>query len=120
MNSMTTTLKDISDLLLKDDELKDIYEEQRANVKFALMLKAWRNKAGISQIELAKRLNTKQSVISRWESVENESLPNLNKIVELAHACGNSFLMGGTPLERKEPYVSNTDFDTNEEYLVAI
>lgn len=72
------------------DELeKDIPQEvkQRAKKKaqemaFALSLAEIRNELGITQEELAKRLNIKQSAVSKLEKREGISLSKLSELIE--------------------------------------
>ena len=54
----------------------------------ALQIAALREQAGLSQKELAKRLNTSQQQISRLESpdYEGHSLANLRRVAEVLHA----------------------------------
>lgn len=76
-------------------------DEQLGNVRFAarfkqageawdvaLQLAALREKAGLSQKELARRLNTSQQHISRLESpgYEGHSLANLRRVAAALHA----------------------------------
>ena len=45
-------------------------------------IKALRERAGLTQFELAKFLNVKQASVSRWEC--GDSLPSSDKLPELA------------------------------------
>ena len=51
-------------------ELRRLTEEARINAAVAQLIYAARNKAGLSQAELAERIGTKQSVISRLEDAD--------------------------------------------------
>jgi transcriptional regulator with XRE-family HTH domain len=55
---------------------------------FPEMLKALREKAGITQTELAKRLGVYQSMVARWELGKGE--PILSIVKPLADALGVS------------------------------
>lgn len=55
-------------------------------MKGASLIREARLRAGLTQKELAARLNTKQSVISRWES--GSVSPTLETIAQVAMACG--------------------------------
>jgi ribosome-binding protein aMBF1 (putative translation factor) len=52
----------------EDKEFAENYEVGYENFKIGELLKNLRNKSGLSQEELAKRLQTKKSVISRIEN----------------------------------------------------
>jgi transcriptional regulator with XRE-family HTH domain len=51
-------------------------------------IKRWRSGAGLSQAELAVRLDTTQSVVSRWENGHDE--PRLGTLAAILSACGLS------------------------------
>ena len=66
----------------KDPEMRRRYEEELANREVASRIYRLREEAGISQAELARRVGTTQSVISRLEDADYEghSLAMLNRI----------------------------------------
>lgn len=67
--------------LLKDPEIKAGYDALEPEYKLIEQLIENRLKKGYSQAQLAKRINTKQSAISRLESGNyNPSLEFLNKV----------------------------------------
>lgn len=55
--------------------------------RFAARLRELRVKAGLSQVELAERLNVPQSTVSRWETAANAPplnlAPTLAKVLKL-------------------------------------
>ena len=48
-------------------------------------IRRWREAADLSQADLAKRLGTSQSAVSRWESGRDE--PRLSTIASILRAC---------------------------------
>jgi ribosome-binding protein aMBF1 (putative translation factor) len=70
-------------------ELRRLTEEARINAAVAQLIYAARNKAGLSQAELAERIGTKQSVISRLEDADYEghSLSMLHRIAAALGQC---------------------------------
>jgi len=70
-------------------ELRRLTEEARVNAAVAQLIYAARNKAGLSQAELANRIGTKQSVISRLEDADygGHSLSMLNRIAAALGQC---------------------------------
>jgi ribosome-binding protein aMBF1 (putative translation factor) len=70
-------------------ELRRLTEEARINAAVAQLIYAARNKAGLSQAELAERIGTKQSVISRLEDADYEghSLGMLHRIAAALGQC---------------------------------
>jgi len=70
-------------------ELRRLTEEARVNAAVAQLIYEARNKAGLSQAELAERIGTKQSVISRLEDADYEghSLSMLQRIAAALGRC---------------------------------
>ena len=70
-------------------ELRRLTEEARTNAVVAQLIYAARTKAGLFQAELAERLGTKQSVISRLEDADYEghSLSMLHRIAAARGQC---------------------------------
>ncbi len=67
----------------KDPEFAENYEIGYQNFKIGVILRQLRKESGITQEELAKKLNTKKSVISRIENhAEDIRLSTLNKYAE--------------------------------------
>ncbi len=73
---------------LKDPEFASRYESAGEAWDVAMQLAALRQKAGLSQKELARRLNTSQQQISRLESpgYEGHSLANLRRVAQALNA----------------------------------
>lgn len=55
---------------LKDKEYRDAYMADHVRAGIAYQIQALREQAGLTQAQLAARLNTRQSVISRLENTE--------------------------------------------------
>jgi ribosome-binding protein aMBF1 (putative translation factor) len=70
-------------------ELRRLTEEARINASVAQLIYAARTKAGLSQADLAERIGTKQSVISRLEDADYEghSLGMLQRIATALGQC---------------------------------
>lgn len=91
-----------------DDQLKDPdfvarFEQAGEAWDVALQLAALRQKAGLSQKELAERLNTSQQHISRLESpgYEGHSLANLRRVAAALNARVRVTLETGKPRRKK-------------------
>ena len=68
----------------KDPEFGIGYEKGYEEFKIGIMLKELRKKEGMTQEELATRLQTKKSVISRMENhAEDIRLSTLEKVAEV-------------------------------------
>ena len=67
----------------KDAKFAEDYEIGYENFKIGVVLRQLRKESGITQEELAKKLKTKKSVISRIENhAEDIRLSTLNKYAE--------------------------------------
>jgi len=67
-----------------DPEFGNGYDSGYEEFKIGVMIKELRIKEGMTQEELAKRLNTKKSVISRMENhSEDIRLSTLGKVAEV-------------------------------------
>jgi transcriptional regulator with XRE-family HTH domain len=73
---------------LKDAEVREEYEKLKPNYELRKQLIALRKEAGLTQEDLAEKLHTKKSNISRLESANSKSSPRLSTIEEYAHAMG--------------------------------
>ncbi len=72
---------------LKDPVVRRAYEEEGPFVELAVQVAHLRQKQGLTQRQLAKRLHTSQQMVSRLESPKNGSL-SLRTIVKLARVLG--------------------------------
>ena len=74
-------------------ELKRLTEEARINARVAQLIYDARQKAGLSQSELAERIGTKQGVISRLEDADYEG-HSLSMLLKVASALGQQISIG--------------------------
>ena len=80
---MSDLQKDIIKRKNKDPKFAKDYEIGYENFKIGVVLRQLRKESGITQEELAKKLKTKKSVISRIENhAEDIRLSTLNKYAE--------------------------------------
>lgn len=72
---------------MKDPKLQEYYEEERINLQAALAIRRAREAAGLTQSQLAKKIGTTQSVISRLEDADYEghTLKMLERLAEVLH-----------------------------------
>ncbi|MBI3103306.1 helix-turn-helix transcriptional regulator [Candidatus Daviesbacteria bacterium] len=80
--------KDLRKELLKDPEVKRLYEESQPEYEIARALIRARIDNKITQKELAKRMNTTQSVISRVEQARTS--PSISFLKRLASALNTT------------------------------
>ncbi|NJL51935.1 MAG: helix-turn-helix transcriptional regulator [Hydrococcus sp. SU_1_0] len=82
------TFSEFKQKALANSEVKQEYEALSLAYKLRKELIAIRTKAGLTQEELAEKLHTKKSNISRLENVNSSSSPKLSTIEEYADAVG--------------------------------
>ena len=83
------TLKNyISNRKARDPEFTNGYDKGYEDFKIGVMLKIAREEAGLTQEELATKLSTKKSAISRIENHAEDI--KLSTIEKFAHALGKT------------------------------
>jgi ribosome-binding protein aMBF1 (putative translation factor) len=83
-----TNLKTFVKKALKKPGVREVYKELAPAYKLRWQLVALRQHAGLTQEQLAERLQTRKSNISRLESVNSTISPKLSTIVDYADAVG--------------------------------
>nr|WP_290988109.1 helix-turn-helix transcriptional regulator [Halomonas sp.] len=79
-------LKELKHQALKNPEVKAEYERLAPEFELANTLISMRQRAGLTQEELAQRLHTQKSNISRLE--RGDSNPGWKTLQRYAQACG--------------------------------
>ena len=69
----------------EDPKLQELYEEEKINLQAASAIRGARDAAGLTQGQLAEKVGTTQSVISRLEDADYEghTLKMLERIAEV-------------------------------------
>lgn len=82
MTKTSDGIKIVDNLIGNDAELRELCEQETINAYVAQLIYDARTEAGLSQKELAKMVDTTQSVISRLEDAnyEGHSLSMLGRI----------------------------------------
>lgn len=86
MSKAGAKFSDIKELLMKDDEFKEEYEKLKPRYEVISQIIEERAKQKITQEELALRVGTQKSNISRLESGSYN--PSLDFITKVAHSLG--------------------------------
>ena len=68
----------------KDEKFRLVLDRARLRVSIARAIKTAREKANLTQEELAEAINTSQSVIGRLESLKDKRLPSLEILVKIS------------------------------------
>jgi len=86
---MTIPFKKLKARLLANPKVKAEYDALAPEFEIAAELLRARQRAGLSQSELATRMGTSQSTIARLES--GQTLPSSKTLVRFAKATGSKF-----------------------------
>ncbi len=78
---------------LKDEEFKIYFERAEAKRKIAQEIASLRRSRHLTQAELAKRIGTKQQVISRLENPADKRLPSLEFLDRVARVFGKRLVV---------------------------
>ncbi|HWY16733.1 MAG TPA: helix-turn-helix transcriptional regulator [Rhizomicrobium sp.] len=83
---MTIPFKKLKDEWMKDPAFRAEYERLKPEYALAQALIKARERAGLTQAQVARRMGTTQSVVARIESAQNP--PNLKTLERYASAVG--------------------------------
>ena len=84
---------------LEEPDYKKAYDALEEEFVLAGAVMDVRNRAGLTQEELARRMGTTQPVVARLES--GRSRPSMRTLERLAEATGSRLLISFAPLETK-------------------
>lgn len=73
--------------MLRDPEIKMLYEQEKAKTHIAHTVRTARTRAGLTQVQLAKKIGSTQSVVARLESGVDKRTPSLDLLARIASAC---------------------------------
>jgi len=82
------TFDEFKQKALLNPEVKEEYENLKPIFEIKKQLLQARLKKGLTQEEVAKRMHTSKSNISRLESLNNKYVPNLMTLIKYANALG--------------------------------
>lgn len=96
--------------LMGSQEFRQAFEEGLDDLRVAVKVSQLRQKQGLSQTQLAAKINTSASIISRVENGQNTGLTTLNKI---ATALGTRLSIDFVPIgESEQPNESSSAVDS--------
>jgi ribosome-binding protein aMBF1 (putative translation factor) len=94
-----TKLKDLKARLLKDPAVRKEYEALEEEFALILAVAKARQRAGLSQAQLAKRMKTTQSTVARLESGRGK--PSTRTLSRFAKATGHKLKISFEPVRKK-------------------
>ena len=83
------TYEDFKKKALLDDEIREKYEKLKPLYDIKLNLIKMRKKSNLTQEEIAIKMHTKRSNISRLESFSYEAAPKITTLMAYAEATGH-------------------------------
>jgi len=86
---------------MKEPKYRKAYEALEEEFALASALIDVRNRAGLTQKQLARKMGTTQPVVARLES--GRARPSMRTLERLATATGSRLLIGFAPLRAKRP-----------------
>jgi len=93
-----TKLKDLHKKWMKDPEYRKEYDALEEEFALMLEIAKARQRAGLSQAELARRMKTTQSTIARLES--GRGLPSTRTLGRFAKATGHRVKISFEPIKK--------------------
>jgi DNA-binding helix-turn-helix protein len=85
---MRPTFEDFKEKALKKSEVKKEYDRLEVEFELKLKLIKIRKAANLTQEEMASRMNTSKSNISRLESLNSKISPTISTLSAYANAAG--------------------------------
>ena len=82
------TFADFKKKALQNEEMREEYNAHKSLFAIKKQLIAARVAKGLTQDEIAKKIGTSKSNISRLESLNNNYMPNLATLIKYAEALG--------------------------------
>ena len=96
------TLKSFKKKALSRPSVKNQYDDLTVAYELRKQLISLRQRAGLTQEQIAEMLHTNKSNISRLESVNSRSSPKLSTITDYANAAGYQVKFHFEPIEVRE------------------
>jgi transcriptional regulator with XRE-family HTH domain len=97
-----TRFKSFKQKVLKQPGVAEAYDELVPAYTVRRQLVALRQSAGLTQEQMAQKLNTNKSNISRLESVYSDISPKLSTIVDYADVMGYDVRLDFVPRKKAE------------------
>lgn len=103
----STSLKAFSEGLMAEYESVRVgYENREAIVAAARLVKAMRQNAGLTQVELADHMKTSQPEIVRLEAGTGSRGPTVQMLARVGAACNCDIVLGFKQRKRVSPRLS--------------
>jgi DNA-binding XRE family transcriptional regulator len=92
---------DLETKVMGDPETKALYERKYREIELALLMREARENKHLSQEDMAKRMHTTKSAVSRLESLGiSRHSPSIDTLLKYANAMGYDLRFDLVPLKR--------------------
>ncbi|MCL4322154.1 MAG: helix-turn-helix transcriptional regulator [Deltaproteobacteria bacterium] len=99
---MRPTFKEFKIKALKDQEVKKEYDRLKPLYDIKAKLVRIRLAEGLTQEEIARKMNTTKSNISRLESTGSKIMPNISTLMDYAAAMGYDVRFDFTKIKKRK------------------
>jgi DNA-binding XRE family transcriptional regulator len=88
--------------IISNPETKALYERKHREIELALLMKKTREKANLSQEDVAERMHTTRSAVSRLEACgSGRHSPSIDTLLKYAQALGYAVKINLVPIKEK-------------------
>jgi predicted transcriptional regulator len=95
--------KELEKKVMSDPEMRALYERKRREIELALLMRKTREKANISQEDIAARMHTTRSAVSRLESCGmGRHSPSIETLMKYAQALGYAVKINLVPIKEQK------------------
>jgi ribosome-binding protein aMBF1 (putative translation factor) len=105
MEKEATRISDLHKKWMKEPKYRKVYDALEEEFEFASAVLDVRNRAGLTQGELARKMGTTQPVVARLES--GRTRPSLRTLQRLAKATDSRLLISFAPRGAKRSATRN-------------
>jgi HTH-type transcriptional regulator / antitoxin HipB len=101
MKSKSVDLNTILSKELKNNDFKILFDEHRFYLQIARLISDLRQKAGLSQAEVAKKASVSQPMIARLERGDHQRTPTFDTIYKILKVLGYELSLNVHPTKKK-------------------
>ena len=97
-------MKDLNTILSKElnkNDFKILFDEHRFYLQIARLISELRQKAGLSQTEVAKKASVSQPMIARLERGDHQRTPTFDTIYKILKVLGYELSLSIQPAKKK-------------------
>ena len=99
--------KTYMDELMQDEEFKRLFDEEYQKLLISEKIAKLRKESHLTQKDLAKRIHTTKSAISRYESAGYRGY-SITILFKIARACGANLKVSFVPKKNRKPHKTRT------------